>query len=244
MIAVACLSSKVKRLIYTGTIDSYYAGARAGTITERTPLDPNINRRNYYARAKAAAEAILIKMHVEHSLPVVIFRPGIVIGQGGNPFHWGVGMWASPGVCQVWGQGKNKLPLVLVADVAAALVQGIQVEGIEGRSYNLVDEPLLTARDYLSQLQRMAAMTLNVRYKPIWQFYGTDIAKWLIKLAVRHPDRFRVPSYRDWESRTQKATFDAARARQELNWIPASNCQRLLDEGIGGSLHSWIPAST
>jgi nucleoside-diphosphate-sugar epimerase len=144
----------------------------------------------------------------------------------------------------VWGEGQNKLPLVLVADVAAALVRGIQVEGIEGRSYNLVDEPLLTAHDYLSQMQRMAAMTLAVQYKPIWQFYASDIAKWLIKLVVRHPDRFRIPSYRDWESRTQKACFDATRARDELSWIPASNRQRLLDEGIRASLQSWLPTST
>src|SRR5262249_54426181 len=31
-IANACLAAGVKRLIYTGTIDSYYAGSRAGTI--------------------------------------------------------------------------------------------------------------------------------------------------------------------------------------------------------------------
>src|SRR4029079_16615628 len=41
-VADACLESQVRRLIYTGTIDSYYAGARAGTITEATPLDPRI----------------------------------------------------------------------------------------------------------------------------------------------------------------------------------------------------------
>ena len=41
-LAQACLEAGVKRLIYTGTIDSYYAGANAGTITEETPLDRNI----------------------------------------------------------------------------------------------------------------------------------------------------------------------------------------------------------
>ena len=152
LIAEACLTAGVKRLVYTGTIDSYYAGAKAGTITELTPLDPQIHRRNYYARAKAAAEALLVEMHKKQGLPLVIFRPGIVIGRGGNPFHWGVGMWVSEGVCVVWGAGNNKLPFVLVSDVAAALVRGIQVSGLEGRSYNLVDVPLLTARDYLNEL--------------------------------------------------------------------------------------------
>ncbi len=53
------LAAQVKRLIYTGTIDSYYAGEGAGTITEATPLDAKIARRNLYARAKAASEEIL-----------------------------------------------------------------------------------------------------------------------------------------------------------------------------------------
>ena len=51
----ALLLPGVKRLIYTGTIASYYAGAKAGTITEQTPLDRDSRRRNYYARAKSAA---------------------------------------------------------------------------------------------------------------------------------------------------------------------------------------------
>lgn len=55
----ACLAANADRLIYTGTIDSYYAGARAGTITEETPLDSRISGRNYYARAKALSEQTL-----------------------------------------------------------------------------------------------------------------------------------------------------------------------------------------
>jgi predicted dehydrogenase/nucleoside-diphosphate-sugar epimerase len=243
LLAEVCLAKGIKRLIYTGTIDAYYAGAKAGTITEQTPLDVNIGRRNYYARAKAAAEAILLELHRSKGLPVVIFRPGIVIGQGGNPFHWGVGMWISEGVCDVWGDGRNKLPFVLVTDVAAALVKGVQIDGIEGRSYNLVDTPLLTARDYLDEIEKRAGMKLRVRYQPIWRFYATDLSKWLVKMAVRHPDRSRVPSYDDWESRTQKATFDSTRARSELNWVPASDRQRMLEEGIGVSLQGWLAAA-
>ena len=63
LIADACLEAGVKRLIYTGTITSYYTGSDAGTITEQTPLDQAIVRRDYYSRAKAAAESILMEMY-------------------------------------------------------------------------------------------------------------------------------------------------------------------------------------
>ena len=121
-VALACLAAKVERLIYTGTIDSYYAGSKAGTITEETPLDPHIEWRNYYARAKARSEQVLMELRVSKGLPVVIFRPGIVIGRGASPLHWGIGMWSHDAVCQLWGQGRNPLPLVLVEDVATALL--------------------------------------------------------------------------------------------------------------------------
>jgi predicted dehydrogenase/nucleoside-diphosphate-sugar epimerase len=237
-----CLAARVKRLIYTGTIASYYAGAKAGTITEETPLDPNVGRRIYYARAKAASETILMEMHKTQRLPVVIFRPGIVIGRGGNPFHSGVGLFTE-NICEVWGDGNNKLPFVLVADVASALLRGIEVEGIEGRSYNLIDIPLLSARDYLKELEHRAEMRLCVHYRSIWRFYVSDFAKWVVKLVVRHPDRTRIPSYFDWESRTQRALFDCRRARVELGWAPASDRQLMIKEGIGGSLEAWLAAT-
>ncbi len=239
LVGDACLAARIKRLIYTGTIDSYYAGDRAGNITEGTPLDKNIVRRNYYARAKARSEHDLMEMYKTKQLPVVIFRPGIVIGRGGNPFHWGVGRF-SDNICEVWGAGHNKLPFVLVSDVASALVKGIQVPGIEGKSYNLVDVPLLTAREYLHELQERGGIKLIIHYRSIWQFYITDLAKWAIKLVVGHPDRVRIPSYFDWESRTQKAVFDCGRARAELGWMPASDRQRMIEEGIGGSLDPWL----
>ena len=142
-IAMACLAAKVSRLIYAGTIDSYYAGAKAGTITEATPLDPYIRWRNYYAQAKVLSEQTLMALYRERGLPVVIFRPGVVIGHGGSPLHWGVGMWSWNSVCQVWGKGRNPLPLVLVEDVAQALVTALDQPGIEGESFNLVADSRL-----------------------------------------------------------------------------------------------------
>jgi nucleoside-diphosphate-sugar epimerase len=225
------LEAGVKRLVYTGTIDSYYAGAKAGTITEATPLDPKIKRRNLYARAKAASEEMLMRMHRERGLPVVIVRPGVVIGRGGSPFHWGVGMWWNDSVCQMWGAGKNKLALVLVEDVAAGLIAAMEKQGIEGRSFNLVGEPCLSAVEYLDELDRAGGIKIQRHATPILRFYLTDLVKWVVKVAVGHKDR-RFPSYRDWESRTQGAVFDCTAARTTLGWEPVRSRDELVRRGI------------
>ena len=230
-VALTCLARNVKRLIYTGTIDSYYAGKKAGTITEETPLDPQIAWRNLYARAKAASEEILLALYRERGLPVVIFRPGIVIGRGGSPLHWGIGMWSWNSLCQVWGQGNNPLPLVLVEDVASALVAGLKAQEIEGESFNLVADSTISARDYLSALEEGAGVSFQKISTPPWKFYGIDLMKWAVKQAVRHPNR-RRPSLRDWESRTQRARYDCSKARQRLNWRPVDDRHELIRRGI------------
>lgn len=229
--AACALACGVKRFIYTGTIDSYYCGAGAGMITEATPLDAKIERRNLYARAKAASEEILMRTHREQGLPLVVVRPGIVIGRGGSPFHWGVGMWWSDAVCQIWGGGNNKLALVLVEDVAAGLIAAMDTPGIEGRSFNLVGDPLLTAQEYLDALDHSAGIRIQRHATPILRFYLRDLMKWVVKVAVRHPER-RVPSYRDWESRTGRAIFDCSAARTVLGWKPVSDREDLIRRGI------------
>ncbi len=230
-VAESALACGVKRFVYTGTIDSYYCGAGAGTITEQTPLDPQIESRNLYARAKAVSEGILLRMHREQGLPLVIVRPGIVIGRGGSPFHWGVGMWWSDAVCQIWGEGRNKLALVLVEDVASGLIATMTAPAIEGKSFNLAGDPILTAQEYLDALDRAGGMRIQRHATPISRFYLKDMFKWVVKVAVRHPER-RMPSYRDWESRTGRAVFDCSAAKNELGWKPVSDREELIRLGI------------
>jgi nucleoside-diphosphate-sugar epimerase/predicted dehydrogenase len=230
-VATCAIEAGVKRFVYTGTIDSYYAGSRTRTITEKTPLDPKIERRNLYARAKAASEKALMRLHREHGLPLVVVRPGIVIGRGGSPFHWGVGMWWHGAVCQIWGDGNNKLPLVLVEDVAKGLIAAMETPRIEGQSFNLVGDPCLSAQEYLDELDRAGAMRIQRHATSILKFYLADMMKWVVKVAVRHPER-RLPSYRDWKSRTQRAVFDCAEAKTILGWHPVSDRDELVRRGI------------
>ena len=51
---------------------------------------------------------MLMEMHRTKRLPVVIFRPGIVIGQYGTPFHWGVGMWITESVVRGMGRWREQ----------------------------------------------------------------------------------------------------------------------------------------
>ncbi|QSA97293.1 NAD-dependent epimerase/dehydratase family protein [Methylococcus sp. EFPC2] len=230
-IGECALARGVKRFIYTGTIDSYYSADAHAVITSDTPLDPNIARRNLYARSKAACESLLMEMFRTKGLPLIIFRPGIVIGEGCPPAHWGVGMFESDTRVQLWGDGTNKLPFVLVEDVAEALVMALDKPGIEGQAFLLTDAPLLSAREYVDIVSKEIGTKLRVEPTPAWKIFISDCIKEAAKNIIRHPNR-RIPSYRDWDSRSHRALYDSSKTKKVLGWSPSGDREDVIQRGI------------
>ena len=211
---------------------------RGEVVTDDTPIDAKIHRRNLYARAKAESERELLALHRERGLPVVVARPAIVVGPGGDPHHWGVGFWSSADTCRLWGDGTRPVPLVLVDDVAAALARCLELGGIEGESFNLAAEPCVTPREYVAAMSEALGTWIDVRPTPAWRFFAADMGKWLVKSLVRHPER-RLPSYRDWKSRTYRARYDCSKAKRVLGWVPVSDRETLLAEGVRRPATVW-----
>ncbi|MEO7116356.1 MAG: NAD-dependent epimerase/dehydratase family protein, partial [Caldimonas sp.] len=238
-LAESALAHGVKRFIYTGTIDSYDSADASTVIDARTPVDARMGRRNLYARSKAACEALLQKMHSERGLPLVIFRPGVVIGEGSPPAHWGVGMFHSDTRAQLWGDGTTKLPLVLVGDVAEGLAQAMDAPGIEGKTFLLTGEPLLTAREYVDEVAAASATRIDATPTPIWHFFALDVAKETVKHLIRHPNR-RVPSYRDWDCRAHRARYDSSETCRALGWKPAGTRDALVRDGIVSAVQHYF----
>jgi nucleoside-diphosphate-sugar epimerase len=239
VLAEAALAHKVARFIYTGTIDSYDSADARTVIDSSSAVDARIARRNLYARSKAACEAILQRMHAERGLPLVIFRPGVVIGAGSPPAHWGVGMFHSDTRAQLWGSGTTKLPLVLVDDVAEGLALGMEVPGIEGRTFLLTDAPLLTAREYVEEVEAASATRISAPATPIWRFFVLDAAKEAVKHLIRHPNR-RVPSYHDWSCRAHRARYDNGETRRALGWQPAATREALVEHGVVAAVRHYF----
>src|ERR1035438_2368427 len=126
-VAENCLRHRVERLVYTSSIAALYLGERCG-IDERTGPDPKAVKRSHYSRAKSLAEKLLQDLHRTAGLPVVVVRPGVVVGPKGMLNHSGLGIWPSDTCCLGWGRGNNPLPFVLVGDVAQALANCMRSE--------------------------------------------------------------------------------------------------------------------
>jgi len=230
-VAELCLEHGVERFFYASSIAIYYAGKGAVPIVESTEPHEGMMRTNAYARSKVENEKALRELHHARGLPLVIFRPGVVVGRGGSPYHFGVAGWSYNSVCRLWGKGDNRLPLVLVDDLAKAMVNALDEPGIEGESYNLCGPPALTANEYLDAFEEHAGLEIKRIPTSSARYFCEALGKWLIKKVGRDPGAV-LPSYGDWEGRSFAATFDCEKARRELDWHPTEDRETLVREGI------------
>jgi nucleoside-diphosphate-sugar epimerase/predicted dehydrogenase len=229
-VARACQAAGVQRLLYVGSIASLYLGPQDAPITGATPPDPQEHKRGDYARAKALADRAMLALHAKEGLPVVILRPGVVVGEGGLPFHSGVGLYNNDQHCIGWNAGRNPLPFVLVEDVADAIVRAATAPGIEGRCYNLVGDVRMSARDYTAALANTLGRPLRYHPQSANFLWAEDTGKWLVKRATGRA--VPAPSVRDFLSRGMMASFDIADAKRDLGWTPVSDPARFVDRAI------------
>jgi predicted dehydrogenase/nucleoside-diphosphate-sugar epimerase len=220
-VAEAALAAGVERFVYAGTIASYDASDASTPITEATPFGPMENR-NLYARSKALCEERLQVMHRTRGLPLVIARPGIVVGEGGPLQHWGIGRWHGAGAVRIWGNGRNILPFVLIDDVADALVRMADAPDIEGQSFNLVGEPLLSAQGYFAAIRRLTGVQIRVSRGNLHLFHVADTVKYLLKRFALRKRGLRKPLLTDWKSRAHLSPFQNDKAKAVLGWQPES----------------------
>lgn len=227
-IAEAALAAGVQRLVYTGTIDSYDSSRPDRPIDEDTGFSTDMRRRNLYARSKALCEDRLRALHRERGLPLVIARPGIVLGAGGPLQHWGLGRWSGAGAVRLWNRGQNILPFVLVEDVADGLVRIMQAPdaAVHGRSFNLTGEPMMSARDLFDALHETTGLRVRVASGSPLAFYLTDLVKYLIKCHVLRRRDLTAPSFIDWRARGHLSPYRNDRARKVLGWQPESDKRR------------------
>ncbi len=221
LVADACLAAGVSRLIHVGSIAGLYIGDPSQKITCDARPDPQSEERADYARAKAEADRMLLSMHKDLGLPVCILRPGVVVGHGTSPLHSGVGTFNNEQHCVGWNKGDNPLPLVLVDDVADAIVKAVAAPAAIGRAYNLVGDVRFNARAYMSALARATGRPLRYHPQPVWQLHLEDWGKWAIKRMVGRPAA--KPSMRDLRSRGLPAQFDCSIAKRDLNWAPEND---------------------
>lgn len=218
----AAIASETRHLIFVSSIAALYLGDPTAMVTATTEADPHPEWRSDYARGKVMSEARLQMFVTEQGLPLTLVRPGVVIGEGTSPFHSGVGLFNRETHCLGWNDGRNPLPLVLVADVADAIARLVDRGPTTDRGYNLVGDVRWNARDYVSRLANHTGRPLRFHPQSRWLQFASERSKWLIKLVGGRRDVVAMSMY-DLRSRGLVSSFDTGIEKQELDWRPQAN---------------------
>ena len=229
VIGEACLRAGVERLVFTSSTAALYLGDDT-TVRGADGPDRRPRKRAEYSRGKIAAEEVLRQLERERSLPLIILRPAIVVGEGGMLEHSGVGLWVRDNHCVGWGMGNHPLPFVLARDCATAIVKCLSAKDVVGRAYNLAGDVRWTAVDYIARLRRRTGRDYRFHPTPIWSIVFLEFLKWLIKFAARRPRE--LPSGRDFRSRAFRSNLDCGDAKKDLGWEPESDSGRFQEEAI------------
>ena len=142
-------------------------------LDETCPLETASQERfDAYGFGKLKQEEIVREYAKHHRLPCVTLRPGYVFGAGKQELNGRVGIKIFGPFIQV--NGSNLLPLTYVDNCAEAIVLAGLTPAIDGEVFNIVDDDLLTARQFL-KTYKVARRFRSVSV-PYWVAYGACYA--------------------------------------------------------------------
>ena len=137
---------------------------RGALLDENCPLeDAPQERFDAYGFGKLKQEELVKDYGEVRHLPYVILRPGYVFGPGKRELNGRVGTSAFGLLIQV--NGSQSLPLTFVDNCAEAVVLAGLKTGIDGEIFNIVDDELLTARQFLKAYRKKAkSLAIKIPY--------------------------------------------------------------------------------
>ena len=125
---------------------------RGAMVDEFTPMETQPAQRDLYSYTKLRQEQLFWEYQHNHHLDLVVLRPGVIYGPGGGHFSTRVGLSMFGHFVHLG--GNNILPLTYVDNCAEAVVVAALSPESSGQIYNVVDDDLLTSRQYLKLYQQ------------------------------------------------------------------------------------------
>ena len=173
----------VRRFVHISSFAVYGTAnlPRGAVVNEGTPLETNLKKRDdAYTYTKLKQEKLVWEYGEKHDLPVVVLRPGVVYGPGGDETSRRVGLELFGYFLNI---GKNNiLPLSYVDNCADAVILAGTVPNIEGEVFNLHDSDLITCDEFLRLYKKRVRKMkcIGMPYSIFWLF------SWLVDRYSRY----------------------------------------------------------
>lgn len=189
---------------------------RDGILDESCPLEDSPQERyDAYGFGKLKQEEVVREYGSRYGLPYVILRPGYVFGPGKQELSGRIGVNTFGFFIQI--NGSNLLPLSFVDNCAETIVLGGLRPGVEGEVFNVVDDELLSGRQFFKEYsKKVNSFSIRIPYafayalSTLWEKYS----RWSKNQLPPAFNRRRCAA--EWKSHS----YSNDKVRNRLDWKP------------------------
>jgi len=202
---------------------------RGALLDETCPLeDAPQERFDAYGFGKLKQEELVKEYGSRYKLPYVILRPGYVFGPGKRELSGRVGINTFGLFIQV--NGTNVLPLTFVDNCAEGIVVAGLKPGVEGEVFNVVDDELLSGRQFLQAYnKKVSGSSVRIPYAIayllclLWEKYS----RWSKNQLPPVFNRRRCSG--EWKGNC----YSNRKLREQLGWKPRVPMEKAMDAFLG-----------
>ena len=250
LLECAASTPSVKALVYTSSM-TVMAGTSFVSLKETAPLLNNDSRANYYSKTKAIADASVLAADSPAGLRTACLRLAAVYGERDNQLI--------PGAVTVLREGRHRLQVgdntnltdwvsvgnaatahVLAAKALLAEVAGGTGPKAAGQAFFITDGMPLPFWDFMRKIWAAAGdrtPATEATVVPAWLVLALastmDWIYWIFTLGRRRP---KVLTRHMMEHTCLTRTFSIEKARDVLGYVPVSDRDRTIQEGVDWAL--------
>lgn len=194
-----------------------YSNAEAGgrVLSESREIEKHPELRGEaYCFAKTKQEQLVAGLGKELRIPTVILRPGVVYGPGNLAISGRVGI-DTFGIFLHMG-GSNRIPLSYVDNCAEAIALATLKPGIEGETFNVVDDDLPTSREFLREYKKKVKRFSSIFVPKMCSYVLSCL--WEKYSAWSEGQLPPVFNRSRWNSLWRKTTYTNQKLKQKLGW--------------------------
>lgn len=203
---------------------------RSEVLDETCPLeDAPQERFDAYGFGKLKQEEIVKDYGARRNLPYVIVRPGAVFGPGKRQLSGRIGINTFGFFIHLG--GSNRLPLTFVDNCAEAIVLSGLRAGVDGETFNIVDDELITSRQFLAAYKSVAGSFFSIRvpYSVAYRFsYAWEkYSKWSKGQLPPVFNRRRCSA--EWKGNR----YSNRKLKEKVGWTPRVPMEQAMDIFLG-----------
>jgi nucleoside-diphosphate-sugar epimerase len=211
-------SAGIQRFVLISSLGVYATGRlpEGGILDESCPIDSKPHLRDPYTFSKIAQEEVAWKSHQAGDVSLVVMRPGVIYGPGRECLGNRLGIRLGNYLLRMG--GTQILPYTFVDNCVDAICLAGNCPGVEGQTFNIVDDAPPTAIDLVKMYQDQVH---PIRVIPVPRLLIKPVL--MICELYHNKSRGQLPAiltrYKS-EAQWKPLQYSTTKAKSLLHWAP------------------------